>query len=91
MDVQYVGCGIMDRIQMARDRDSWRKIVTAIMNFRFPYISGNFLTTGHILASLEDYALWNNTEWTKSDATQISIKRLLVSWLLSIPPAGHFE
>ena len=34
MDLQEVGCGIMDWIGLAQDGDSWRKLVSAVMNLR---------------------------------------------------------
>jgi len=34
MDLQAVGCGYMDWIGRAQDRDSWRKLVSAVMNLR---------------------------------------------------------
>jgi hypothetical protein len=34
MDLQEVGCGGMDWIGLARDRDRWRTIVNAVMNLR---------------------------------------------------------
>ena len=43
-DLQEVGCGIMDWIELAQYRDRWRALATAVMNLWVSQNAGNFLT-----------------------------------------------
>jgi len=40
-----VGCGHVDWIGLTQDRDTWRTLVSAVMNLRVPWNAGNFLTS----------------------------------------------
>jgi hypothetical protein len=45
MNLQVVGCGGMDWIELAEDRGRWWALVKSIMNLRVPYSVGNFFTS----------------------------------------------
>jgi len=44
MDLQEVGCGGMEWIELAEDWDRWWALVSALMNLRVLYSAGNFMT-----------------------------------------------
>jgi hypothetical protein len=55
MDLQEVGEGRGDWMDLAQDRDRWRALVGTVRNFQVPINAGNFLTSCKVywLASQE--------------------------------------
>ena len=45
IDLQEVGWGAMDWIELAQDRDRWWTLVNAVINLWVPSYAGNFLTS----------------------------------------------
>jgi hypothetical protein len=36
MDLREIGCGVMDWIDLAQDRDQWSALLNMVMNIRVP-------------------------------------------------------
>ena len=53
LDHQEVGCGSMDWIGLAQDRDRCRPLVNSVKNLRVPLNSENFLLAAKQLAAQE--------------------------------------
>ena len=45
MDLQEVGGGFVDWMELAQDRGRWLALVSTVMNLRVPKNAGNFLTS----------------------------------------------
>ena len=43
MDLQEMGRGYGDWMELAENRDRWRAFMSTVMNFRVPLNAGNFL------------------------------------------------
>jgi hypothetical protein len=48
MDLQEVGRGRGDWMELAQDRDRWRALVGTVRGFRGSINAGNFLTSGKV-------------------------------------------
>ena len=60
MDLQEVGGGCEDWMELAQDRDRWRALVSTVMNLGVSNKAGNFLTscrTSYLLK--KDSAPWS--------------------------------
>jgi hypothetical protein len=45
MELIEIGCGDMDWVNLAWDRDQWRALLNAVKNLLLPYNIGKFLSS----------------------------------------------
>jgi hypothetical protein len=50
MDIQDVGGGSLEWIELAQDRDKWQALVNVVMNLRDPQNAGNFLNISELVS-----------------------------------------
>jgi hypothetical protein len=51
MDLGEVGCGDVDWIGLAQDRDRRKTLVNSVLNLRVPKNAGNYRVTARLVAS----------------------------------------
>jgi len=85
MDLKEVGCGNVDWIGLAQDRDRWRTLVSAVMKLRVPWNAGNFLTSCKPVSCSGRTASWSEwvSEWV-SECVSVWVSEWVISTLLYV-------
>jgi hypothetical protein len=71
MDLQEVGCGYVDWIGLAQDRDMLRTLVSAVIDLRVPQNAGNFLSSCKPVSVSRRTAPWSKYGVSKNRCTDL--------------------
>ena len=76
MDLQVMGCGGTDWMNLAQDRDGWRALVNVVMSLLVPQNAGNFLKAKNLQPTDLCYALPSSSSVKRPAVSRSSVLTL---------------